>query len=85
MLLVGNQWDGIRPTLTGLVSQGGIALIGPARGNVVQIASRTASSVIMVGPGVQYASLVALKKSGLRATGLSVCSGMYHSWIPGKG
>jgi DNA-binding response OmpR family regulator len=61
VLLVGNQWDGIRPMLTALASQGGIALIGPARGNVVQIASRTASSVIMVGPGVEYASLVALK------------------------
>jgi hypothetical protein len=61
VLLAGNQWDGVRPTLTALAGQGGIMLIGPAKGNVVQIASRTASSVILISPGFEYTGLVALK------------------------
>jgi DNA-binding response OmpR family regulator len=63
VLLVGNQWDGIGPALMALADQGGMVFIGPAGEHVEEIALHTLPSVIMIGPGFEYANLIALKNS----------------------
>jgi DNA-binding response OmpR family regulator len=59
VLLVGEQWDDIKPMLRALSNEDHVAFIGPAQRDLKKVTSSTASSVVMVGPGFDYIKVVA--------------------------
>jgi DNA-binding response OmpR family regulator len=58
VLLVGEQWDDIKPTLRALTNENHMVFIGPAQRDIKKVISSTASSLVMVGPGFDYIEVV---------------------------
>jgi DNA-binding response OmpR family regulator len=58
VLLVGELWDDIKPMLRALSNEEHMVFIGPAQRDIKRVTSSTPSSVVMVGPGFDYAEVV---------------------------
>jgi DNA-binding response OmpR family regulator len=58
VLLVGEQWDDIKPTLRVLSNEERMVFIGPAQRDFKKVTSESASSVVLVGPGFDYLEVV---------------------------
>jgi DNA-binding response OmpR family regulator len=61
VLLVGKQWDILKPALTALVRQGKIVLLEPVSQNGEEVVSRDVPSVIIVSPGYEYRNTIMFK------------------------
>jgi DNA-binding response OmpR family regulator len=57
--LVGEQWDDAGPALSVLARQDGLTFVGPARHDLQEAAQETAPAVVMIGPDVDYSSILA--------------------------